>query len=168
METIIQAGHKRLRIVSVPVATNAEDARVAAVHEHLPAHAQVGVGHRAQLPDVQAVRRLRDAGGRVRRRSPSIPFVRFLVLWLSDGDGGGPRPVAHLRRRSWRSRALLSLSRSACCPTCSAPTACCSRTSSSGSRRSSTRGSSSRSTSPAVPVRWSVPGRWASVRPGSP
>ncbi len=50
-----------------------QDPRVAPLQEHLPPHVPVGVGDHPQLPDVQAVRDLRDADGRRSACSRSSP-----------------------------------------------------------------------------------------------
>ena len=83
METIIQAGNKRLRIASIPIDDQPQDARVAAVQEHLPAHGPVRV-----RPSCAAT----SCSGRTWCSSSlavlffigaAIPFVRFLILtWM--------------------------------------------------------------------------------------
>ena len=67
MESIIQAGNKRLRIESRPGRHQRQDPRVAAVQVDPPARAQVGRGDRPGLHHVQAVRHLRLGLGDLRR-----------------------------------------------------------------------------------------------------
>lgn len=89
METIIQAGNKRLRIASHPIAHVSEDAGIAALFEHLPAHVQVWdkgyylieamfkphvpLGWMAGIAEVYSV----------------MPFIRFLIQTIQQGEGGG-------------------------------------------------------------------------------
>jgi glycosyltransferase involved in cell wall biosynthesis len=88
METIIQAGNKRLKIASVPVVTNAKtrESRLfkntahhmvksgnAIVRSYLMFKPYVIFATLAVLFSVLA----------------AIPFVRFLILWVADGGAGG-------------------------------------------------------------------------------
>ena len=86
METIIQAGNKKLAITSVPGAHQPQDPRVAAVQEHLPARAQERRRDHPRLHHVQAVRDLQRLRGAVRRARPD-PFVRYAILQLEDNSG---------------------------------------------------------------------------------
>ncbi|CAA9305267.1 MAG: Glycosyl transferase, family 2, partial [uncultured Frankineae bacterium] len=90
-----EAGHREH-----PDPHQPQDARVAAVLEHLPARAEVGGGHRARLHHVQAVRHLQLLRGAVRcaRAGP----VRALRGPQGRRRRGQPPAVAARRHRPAR------------------------------------------------------------------
>jgi glycosyltransferase involved in cell wall biosynthesis len=88
METIIQAGNKRLPIASVPVVTNAKtrESRLFknAGHHMLKSAAAIIRSYLMFRPYV-IFATLAVVFGLL----AVIPFGRFLVIWLTDGDTGG-------------------------------------------------------------------------------
>ncbi|PJJ78382.1 glycosyltransferase involved in cell wall biosynthesis [Salinibacterium amurskyense] len=86
METIIQAGHKRMRLASVPVETNAKT-RESRLFSSMWQH--VGESARAIIRSYLMFRPLAfflplGTGLTV---ASLIPFVRYLILWLSGTSG---------------------------------------------------------------------------------
>ncbi|GAA4629011.1 glycosyltransferase family 2 protein [Cellulomonas oligotrophica] len=88
METIIQAGHKRLRIESVPVETNAKtrESRLFRNIFHHMAKSGSAIVRSYLMFKPQAVFTVLTVTFAV---VAAIPFVRFLVIWLSGGDTNG-------------------------------------------------------------------------------
>ncbi|WP_028046865.1 glycosyltransferase family 2 protein [Cellulomonas sp. URHE0023] len=88
METIIQAGHKRLRIESVPVVTNAEtrESRLfKTIYHHMFKSASAIVRSYLMFKPHVIFLTLTVVFGAL----ALVPFVRFVVLWVaSDGQGG--------------------------------------------------------------------------------
>lgn len=88
METIIQAGHKRLRIESVPVETNAEtrESRLfTSIYHHMFKSASAIVRSYLMFKPYVIFATFTVVFGLL----ALIPFVRFAVLWISsDGQGG--------------------------------------------------------------------------------
>jgi hypothetical protein len=78
METIIQAGNKRLKIASVPIDTNAKT-RESRLFSSIGSTCEVGEAIRPQLHHVQAVHLLRWLGI-VLFVVGLIPFVRYAIL----------------------------------------------------------------------------------------
>ena len=88
METIIQAGHKRLRIVSVPVTTNPktrESRLFKNIFQHMHKSASAIVRSYLMFKPQAVFTTLAALFGVV----ALIPMVRFLVLWLSNGESAG-------------------------------------------------------------------------------
>jgi hypothetical protein len=86
METIIQAGHKRMRLVSVPIETNAKT-RESRLFRSMWHH--VGESARAIIRSYLMFRPLAffiPLGVGLTILS-LVPFVRYLVLWLSGTNG---------------------------------------------------------------------------------
>ena len=97
LESIIQAGKKRMAIAHVPIAHQPAHARVAAVRQRLDVHQALGGDDRAHLRDVRAAE-----GVRLHRRCSSSPAaspssLRFLYFYLT-GDGPRAPAVADPRR----------------------------------------------------------------------
>lgn len=87
METIIQAGHKRLRIVSVPVVTNPktrESRLFRNVFQHMGRSASAIVRSYLMFKPHVVFATLALVFGAV----ALVPMVRFLVLWASHGHAG--------------------------------------------------------------------------------
>jgi glycosyltransferase involved in cell wall biosynthesis len=86
METIIQAGHKRLRIESVPVETNAKT-RESRLFSSMWQH--VGESGRAIIRSYLMFRPLAFflPLGAVLSVLSLVPFVRYLILWLGNTTG---------------------------------------------------------------------------------
>lgn len=86
METIIQAGHKRLRLVSVPIETNAKT-RESRLFSSMWQH--IGESARAIIRSYLMFRPLAFflPLGTALTVAAFIPFIRYLVLWLSGTDG---------------------------------------------------------------------------------
>lgn len=87
METIIQAGHKRLRIVSVPVTTNAktrESRLFKNIFHHMAKSGSAIVRSYLMFKPYMIFATLAVVFGLL----ALIPMVRFLVLWaFGEGDG---------------------------------------------------------------------------------
>jgi glycosyltransferase involved in cell wall biosynthesis len=87
METIIQAGHKRLRIASVPIVTNPktrESRLFKNIFEHMAKSAKAIIRSYLMFrPNV-----LFTTLGVLFLVAALIPFIRFLVLWAA-GNGAG-------------------------------------------------------------------------------
>lgn len=86
METIIQAGHKRMRLVSVPVETNAktrESRLFSSMWQHIGQSARAIVRSYLMFRPLAFFLPL----GFVLTVVSAIPFVRYLILWLSDAAG---------------------------------------------------------------------------------
>ncbi|HEY0216233.1 MAG TPA: glycosyltransferase family 2 protein [Cellulomonas sp.] len=87
METIIQAGHKRLRIVSVPVVTNPktrESRLFRNVFQHMARSASAIVRSYLMFKPYVVFATLTVVFG----VAALVPMVRFLVLWLAHGHAG--------------------------------------------------------------------------------
>ncbi|MEX1078646.1 MAG: glycosyltransferase family 2 protein [Homoserinimonas sp.] len=86
METIIQAGHKRLRLASVPIETNAKT-RESRLFTSMWQH--VGESGRAIVRSYLMFRPLAFfiPLGSILTIVSFVPFVRYLVLWLSGTTG---------------------------------------------------------------------------------
>jgi len=86
METIIQAGHKRLRLVSVPIETNAKT-RESRLFSSMWQH--IGESARAIIRSYLMFRPLAFflPLGVTLTITALVPFIRYLVLWLSGTDG---------------------------------------------------------------------------------
>ncbi|MHB1489802.1 undecaprenyl-phosphate mannosyltransferase [mine drainage metagenome] len=88
METIIQAGNKRLRIASLPVVTNPktrESRLFTSVFHHMAKSASAIIRSYLMFKPYVIFATLGTFFGLL----AAIPFVRFLVLWLSHGDTAG-------------------------------------------------------------------------------
>ena len=88
METIIQAGNKRLRIASLPVVTNPktrESRLFTSVFHHMAKSASAIIRSYLMFKPYVIFATLGTFFGFL----AAIPFVRFLVLWLSHGDTAG-------------------------------------------------------------------------------
>jgi glycosyltransferase involved in cell wall biosynthesis len=88
METIIQAGNKRLRIASLPVVTNPktrESRLFTSVFHHMAKSASAIIRSYLMFKPYVIFASLGTFFGLL----AAIPFVRFLVLWLSHGDTAG-------------------------------------------------------------------------------
>ncbi len=88
METIIQAGNKRLRIASLPVVTNAktrESRLFTSVFHHMAKSASAIIRSYLMFKPYVIFASLGTFFGLL----AAIPFVRFLVLWVSHGDTAG-------------------------------------------------------------------------------
>ncbi len=88
METIIQAGHKRLRIASLPVTTNAktrESRLFKNIFHHMVKSASAIVRSYLMFKPYMIFATLTAVFGVL----ALIPMVRFLVLWLVHGDSSG-------------------------------------------------------------------------------
>lgn len=86
METIIQAGHKRLRLASIPIETNPktrESRLFSSIWQH------VGESGRAIIRSYLMFRPLAFflPLGTVLTLISLIPFIRYLVLWLTGAAG---------------------------------------------------------------------------------
>ena len=88
LETIIQAGKMTVAIDHVPIRTNAEDARVAAVPVDVVLRAPQRRLDLPHLLDVRAAEGVHDARRRSSGWSPPRVWTRFLVAWI-QGDGAG-------------------------------------------------------------------------------
>lgn len=87
METIIQAGHKRLRIVSIPVVTNprTRPSRLFRnVFHHMARSASAIVRSYLMFKPYVVFATLAAVFGVL----ALVPMVRFLVLWLANGEAG--------------------------------------------------------------------------------
>ncbi|VEG29894.1 glycosyltransferase family 2 protein [Actinomyces howellii] len=87
METIIQAGNKRLRIVSVPIRTNPktrESRLFSNIFQHMAKSAQAITRSYLMFKPHVVLGSMAAAFGVI----GLIPFLRFGVLWLMDADGG--------------------------------------------------------------------------------
>lgn len=86
METIIQAGHKRLRLVSVPIETNPKT-RESRLFSSMWQH--IGESARAIIRSYLMFRPLAFflPLGFTLTLAALIPFIRYLVLWLSGTEG---------------------------------------------------------------------------------
>lgn len=87
METIIQAGHKRLRIVSVPVVTNAktrESRLFRNVFHHMGKSASAIIRSYLMYKPHVVFAWLATVFG----VAALVPMIRFLVLWLAHGHAG--------------------------------------------------------------------------------
>lgn len=86
METIIQAGHKRLKLASVPITTNPKT-RESRLFTSMWQH--VGESGRAIVRSYLMFRPLAFLVplGVLLTIASLVPFVRYLVLWLSDTAG---------------------------------------------------------------------------------
>lgn len=88
METIIQAGHKRLRIESVPVVTNAvtrESRLFRSMHHHMAKSAAAIVRSYLMYKPYVVFATLTVVFGVL----ALVPFLRFAVLWATTDDPGG-------------------------------------------------------------------------------
>jgi glycosyltransferase involved in cell wall biosynthesis len=88
METIIQAGHKRLRIASVPVTTNAktrESRLFKNIFHHMVKSGSAIVRSYLMFKPYTIFATLAAVFGVL----ALIPMVRFLVIWLGGGDSSG-------------------------------------------------------------------------------
>ncbi|NTW41306.1 MAG: glycosyltransferase family 2 protein, partial [Cellulomonadaceae bacterium] len=88
METIIQAGNKRLRIVSIPVVTNAktrESRLFKNVFHHMAKSGSAIIRSYLMFKPYVIFATLAIAFGLL----AAIPFVRFAVQWLTGGDTSG-------------------------------------------------------------------------------
>lgn len=88
METIIQAGHKRLRIVSVPVTTNAktrESRLFTNMFQHMIKSGSAIVRSYLMFKPYMIFATLAVVFG----LAALIPMVRFLVLWIVNGSNDG-------------------------------------------------------------------------------
>ena len=88
METIIQAGHKRLRIVSVPVTTNAktrESRLFKNIFHHMAKSGSAIVRSYLMFKPYTIFATLAAVFGVL----ALIPMVRFLVIWIGGGDSSG-------------------------------------------------------------------------------
>lgn len=88
METIIQAGHKRLRILSVPVVTNAKtrESRLFRNIGHHMVRSASAITRSYLMFKPQVVFTWLTSVFAV---LALVPMVRFLVLWAVDGDASG-------------------------------------------------------------------------------
>jgi glycosyltransferase involved in cell wall biosynthesis len=87
METIIQAGHKRLRIVSIPVVTNPktrESRLFGSVWGHMARSGSAIVRSYLMFKPYVVFATLALVFGVL----ALVPMVRFLVLWLVNGQAG--------------------------------------------------------------------------------
>jgi hypothetical protein len=86
METIIQAGHKRLRLATVPITTNAKT-RESRLFRSMWQH--VAESSRAIVRSYLMFRPLAFfiPLGAVLTVASFVPFVRYLVLWMSNAAG---------------------------------------------------------------------------------
>jgi len=137
METIIQAGNKRMRIGSVAVVTNAktrESRLFKNTAHHMVKSASAILRSYLMFKPYVIFATLTVLFG----VAAAIPFLRFLVLWVR----GLRQRATSSRSSSARSCPWLPYSpwRSASSPTSYAPTASSLRSSSSGSRSCSTAG----------------------------
>lgn len=88
METIIQAGNKRLRIASLPVVTNPktrESRLFTSVFHHMAKSASAIIRSYLMFKPYVIFASLGVFFGVL----AAIPFVRFLILWASHGDTAG-------------------------------------------------------------------------------
>ncbi|HEY0188628.1 MAG TPA: glycosyltransferase family 2 protein [Cellulomonas sp.] len=88
METIIQAGHKRLSIASVPVTTNAktrESRLFKNIFHHMAKSGSAIVRSSLMFKPYRIFATLAALFGVL----ALIPMVRFLVVWLARGDNSG-------------------------------------------------------------------------------
>ena len=88
METIIQAGNKRLRIASVPVVTNAEtrESRLFKnIFQHMGRSAAAIARSYLMLKPLVSFVTLAVFFGII----GTIPLIRFVVLWFIGGDTDG-------------------------------------------------------------------------------
>ena len=89
LETIIQAGKKRMAIAHVPMTTNPRTRAVAAVRQHVLVHQAIGGDHRPHLRDVRTaegvlLHRLAHRPAR-RRCSPCGSSTTYLTEPLASG-----------------------------------------------------------------------------------
>ena len=98
METIIQAGNKKLKIVSVPVADQPEDPRVAAVQISMRQHVLKSAGAIIRAYIMYKPYVIFSALAVLFGVLGLIPFVRFAVLQVADSQPGQPPAVAAGRR----------------------------------------------------------------------
>lgn len=88
METIIQAGHKRLRIVSVPVTTNAktrESRLFKNIFHHMAKSGSAIVRSYLMFKPYLIFATLAVVFGLL----ALVPMVRFLLIWALQGDNSG-------------------------------------------------------------------------------
>ncbi len=88
METIIQAGHKRLRIASVPVTTNAktrESRLFKNIFHHMVKSGSAIVRSYLMFKPYLIFATLAVVFGLL----ALVPMVRFLIIWLMQGDNAG-------------------------------------------------------------------------------
>jgi len=88
METIIQAGHKRLRIASVPVTTNAktrESRLFTSIFQHMRKSASAIVRSYLMFKPWVVFATLAAFFGLL----ALVPMIRFAVLWLMDPEHAG-------------------------------------------------------------------------------
>ncbi len=144
LESIIQAGKKRMAIAHVPVATNPRTRDVAPVRQRLRLHQAIGGDHRPHLRDVRAAEGLHlYRAVRVRPRPRDLGAVRLL---LHDGHRLGAPSVAHRLGRADDRRASRSSHRPARRRDLGA-IASCSKTCCTGCARSNCRRRATRPTS---------------------
>ncbi|WP_456789418.1 glycosyltransferase family 2 protein [Cellulomonas sp. P5_C5] len=88
METIIQAGHKRLKIVSIPVTTNAKtrESRLFTSNAQHMRKSAAAIMRSYLMFKPQAVFATLTALFAV---LALVPMVRFLVLWAANGEAAG-------------------------------------------------------------------------------
>ncbi|WP_454043154.1 glycosyltransferase family 2 protein [Cellulosimicrobium sp. Marseille-Q8652] len=87
METIIQAGNKRLRIASVPITTNAKT-RESRLFKNIGQHMMKSGQAIARSYIMFKPHTVFVTLGAVFLVAALIPFVRFLVLWIAGSAGG--------------------------------------------------------------------------------
>ncbi|GIG39631.1 glycosyltransferase family 2 protein [Cellulomonas phragmiteti] len=88
METIIQAGHKRLKIASIPVTTNAktrESRLFTSITQHMSRSAAAIIRSYLMFKPQAVFATLTALFGTL----ALVPMVRFLVLWAVEGNGDG-------------------------------------------------------------------------------
>jgi hypothetical protein len=86
METIIQAGHKRLKVTSVPVVTNAktrESRLFSSMWQHILESGRAIIRSYLMFRPLAFFIPL----GLLLSIGSAIPFVRYLILWLGNTDG---------------------------------------------------------------------------------
>jgi glycosyltransferase involved in cell wall biosynthesis len=86
METIIQAGHKRLKVTSVPVVTNAktrESRLFSSMWQHILESGRAITRSYLMFRPLAFFIPL----GIVLTIGAAIPFVRYLILWLGNAEG---------------------------------------------------------------------------------
>lgn len=87
METIIQAGNKRLRIASLPVQTNPKT-RESRLFQHIGQHMARSASAIVRSYLMYKPHFILGTLGTIMLIVAAIPFVRFVVLWL-QGNGAG-------------------------------------------------------------------------------
>jgi hypothetical protein len=95
METIIQAGNKRLAIASIPVETNAKT-RESRLFKHMGEHVVKSAATITRAYIMYRPLTLFTAAGGVLLAAGLIPFVRFLVLLAFYQNSGGTHHIQSL------------------------------------------------------------------------